>query len=834
MQKRIRARVAAFALASLLFVVPGTVSAAQVQTAKPSGETAAAAQATTVTPDISTVIDKVTPAVVAVIGKPVNPDNNTTGGRFDLAHGTGVIVQSNGVIMTNAHVVKDMTNLIVVTADGTSYPAKTTHYDEDSDLALVKIEATGLPTVSFSKESVKVGDSVVAIGTPISFALRNSVTLGIVSGMDRSVNSMYQLLQTDAAINPGNSGGPLVNLKGEVIGINTMKYTDIGLDNLGFAIPAQTVQYVLDEFMKNGKVLRPYLGLELEESWEAVVGLPTQKALSVTYVEPGSPAAKAGIKEGDSLLSIGTDSPGTLVALNEVLKKYKPGQQVELTLKSGSNTVKKQITLEEAVTDESWKTTSNSTSIDPDEGKTKIGDSQNKWSMKYPSGLVIFDDYQGENSTIFGDAKGEFSFYIRVDDLDTEGITSASLLRTLTYSDKYGTILEKRYVNDATQPYALVTGKASDGTYTQARAYLKNGKLYTVSMYITDSKVFTNKAKLNVFVELMNSFRTSFDTKDPELKDIGQVRHMKKVKTEYGVSFEIPSGWKSVQWADGLQYADSTYGKLLNVSVLSAETGDTAANWAKDEEKTFLDSYAKDYRESSGIKTTTIAGSPAAEDVLSYTLGADWTAMDTFYVIKDKYKFMFQFSYDQTENPQDMADLAQSVIGTIQFDKNLANSSLGYIQDERRETDPNNTFTYNNRNYKYSVKMPSVWWNDLPTYDKDPKEATFLFNGGSVQIVAETKKFDDAVKDRMNVHKQAHQEDSDYTYKSENTTIYGLTAKKFTIQDNVGDIPAQTTEYVFTKGSFTYTLILSLNDAVRTDANVRRMEQVLGSFTFLK
>jgi S1-C subfamily serine protease len=208
--------------------------------------------------DVPKVVSQTSASVVAIIGKPTGTGKAWDKNRYNLAHGTGVIVKSDGVIVTNAHVVKDMHNIVVVISDGKTYTGRTTHMDVESDLALVKIEATGLSAAKLASSSnIQVGETVAAIGTPISFALRNSVTVGIVSGIERSVNSEYQLIQTDAAINPGNSGGALVNMSGEVIGINTLKYTEFGVESLGFAIPMNTVKYVLDHFERYGKVKRP-------------------------------------------------------------------------------------------------------------------------------------------------------------------------------------------------------------------------------------------------------------------------------------------------------------------------------------------------------------------------------------------------------------------------------------------------------------------------------------------------------------------------------------------------------------------------------------------------
>lgn len=296
--------------------------------------------------DIPSVIKKVSPSVVAIIGKP--KDVGSADPRYALAHGTGVIIRADGWIVTNAHVVEDMTNLVVVTADGKKYDAERTHYDEPSDLALVKIKATKLPIAKLAATplNVQVGETVVAIGTPVSFSLRNTATSGILSGMNRSISSAYKLLQTDAAINPGNSGGPLVNMKGEVIGINSLKFVEVGVDNLGFSIPADTVQYVTNHFFKYGHVKRASLGLSLEESWSALIGIPTSDPLTVKTVQSTS-AQKLGIKSGDMLYKVAGKQVSTNVELNELLKAYLPGQQVEVMLQMDGDLVTKKLTLVE-------------------------------------------------------------------------------------------------------------------------------------------------------------------------------------------------------------------------------------------------------------------------------------------------------------------------------------------------------------------------------------------------------------------------------------------------------------------------------------------------------
>ncbi|WP_405142281.1 trypsin-like peptidase domain-containing protein [Paenibacillus sp. FSL H7-0942] len=295
---------------------------------------------------IPKVIETVSPSVVGIIGKSTEvQDGATSDDRYNLAHGTGVIIRSNGWIVTNAHVVDGLTNPVVVTTDGNTYKITKTYSDALSDLALIKINAKSLKPASFAKASqTTVGETVIALGTPISFSLRNSATVGVISGLNRGVEATYRLIQTDTAINPGNSGGPLVNLKGEVVGINSMKFSAVGVESLGFSIPVDTVQYIIDQFFKYGKIKRASLGLQLEESWSAIVGLPTDDPLTITGVL--SPEAKkAKIKEGDVLYSVAGTRVSSVVDINELLKKYLPGQKVKLLMQSDGDIVTRTLVL---------------------------------------------------------------------------------------------------------------------------------------------------------------------------------------------------------------------------------------------------------------------------------------------------------------------------------------------------------------------------------------------------------------------------------------------------------------------------------------------------------
>ncbi|NOU88463.1 trypsin-like serine protease [Paenibacillus sp. LMG 31460] len=794
--------------------------------------------------EVPKVIEKTSPSVVAIIGKPSSDSDRTLDkNRFNLAHGTGVIVESNGVIVTNAHVVKDMKNIVVVTSNGTTYNGHATNIDEESDLALVKIDATGLSPAKFASSSdIKVGETVAAIGTPISFALRNSVTVGIVSGLDRSVNSQYQLIQTDAAINPGNSGGALINMNGEVIGINTMKYADFGVENLGFAIPVDTVKYVLKHFQLYGKVKRPYLGLELEESWEAVVGLPSSTGLRVAYVDPVSPAAGAGIQQDDLFVSIGTSKVKTLVDYNEAIKKYLPGETIEITIQSGNATKSKSVTLGEAQQQETKHTQDAEGSyLDADRGKTKIGDSHYGWSMKYPAGLVKGHQSDDGDSVSFVDAKGDFSLTIKVESNQSDELSPSALLNRLVsddeddYSGAASTILERQYVKREGNPYAKIVGRSGDDGYIQTRGYLHQGSLYTVQLFVSKEH-YNNNFKQNSYNDLLDSFKLSFNDKDESLKDISVYSGGNTTYTnEYGLSFDLPSNWQQGGYTGGSSFFNDDYSQMLQVGVTSASSGDTLGAWVDRQRKQFEDSYAPKYRSMEEPEELTLAGVPALKLTYASTLGNKWSAGYSLFFIKDKYKYVVDVSYPQEEEGATLEDLLKTLTATIKVDKDSMDQELGFIQDLDELMDPNRTVTYKNEKFKYTLQIPEIWTISNSYDSKDQVNKTFLFTGGYLSVGAETKTtYEEMVKEEDAAQKKSQDNDNDYTFTDAEISLFGdLKAKKYEISYASAKIPYKETIYIFNQNNISYTATLRIDDAVRTETNQARLNKAFESFKFL-
>ncbi|NOU94470.1 trypsin-like serine protease [Paenibacillus sp. LMG 31456] len=784
---------------------------------------------------IPAVIQKTTSSVVAIIGKPSNGKDSRERDRYDLAHGTGVIVESNGSILTNAHVVKNMRNINVVTSDGKSYPGKTTHYDEESDLALVKIDAAGLTPATFAAPSdIKVGESVMAIGTPLSFALRNSVTYGIVSGMDRSVQSKYQLIQTDAAINPGNSGGALVNMKGQVIGINTLKYVQYGVDGLGFAIPVDTVQHVLEHFRKYGKVKRPNLGLELGESWEAVVGLPSSNGLEVTYVEPDSPAAKAGIKQGDVLLSIDSKQTLNRVQYNEALKNYLPEQKVRLTVQSGNSTKTVDVVLaEERSNSTNVVQDADGSYIDADQGKTQIGDSHFGWSMKYPAGLIKADQSKGDDNIYLADAKGEFAINILVKEKQSEDLSPLGLLKKLS-GKANSTVLEKRYVEQSPQPYALLVGKRDEaGGYYQIRAFLKEDKIFYIMLMVDEENNYNNEFKRNSYNDLLDTFVLSFDSSNTALKDISAYNTGDTVTTDYGLTFDVPLEWSRQGWGRDMNFGNEDGEQSMSIRVTSAASGDTAKDWAARQERLFTDSYVEGYREMQVLQEISVGGVTALENRYATTMGDKWHQYHVIYIIKDKYKYEVSFSFPKTADGEEINKLIGNFVKSVHFSKEAINSSLGFIQDEKDMLDKKRTVTYTNKKYMYTLHAPESWSEGYQSeFDSPIKQ--FNFEGGSLTVSADDRSGLDEVINRIEQeHKKNADADANYKYNVTDEEMFETTVKKFSTQYKSKNVPYTLNEYVLKKNDVIYTLRQRINDAVKTDEQWQQLEKTLLSIRFL-
>ncbi|MHB1246396.1 MAG: Do family serine endopeptidase [Sulfuriferula sp.] len=252
--------------------------------------------------------------------------------------GSGVIVSSNGYILTNHHVVEAADEIQVALHDGRTVLAKVVGSDPDTDLAVLKVNLTGLPAISFAQpDKGNVGDFVLAIGDP--FGVGQTVTMGIISALERThlgINTFENFIQTDAAINPGNSGGALVNAQGDLIGINSAIYTRTGgSQGIGFAIPVSLVTQIMDQIIKHGSVTRGWIGVEVQDLTPELAEsfkLPSTDGALIAGILKGGPADLAGIKPGDVLIDVNGKSIKDSTSLLRLIAAQTPGQLAKLKL----------------------------------------------------------------------------------------------------------------------------------------------------------------------------------------------------------------------------------------------------------------------------------------------------------------------------------------------------------------------------------------------------------------------------------------------------------------------------------------------------------------------
>ena len=291
--------------------------------------------------------------------------------------GSGFVLTADGYIVTNYHVVKDADTVTVTMYNGDEYNALYVGGDEDYDIAVIKVEATGLQAVTLGDSSnLNVGDHVLAIGNPLG-ELTFSMSGGMVSSVNRTINvdgTPFNMIQTDASINPGNSGGPLLNSYGEVVGIVSAKYSsysDESVEGLGFAIPINDVYAMIEDIMTNGYVTnKPYLGITggtMTEQMAAQYRYDVTSGVFVYSVEEGSAAEKAGLQMGDVITRVDDSSVSSLEDLTAVKKQYSAGDTVTLTVYRQGETITVNLT---------WDATPAETGTDETQNQTTQGSDQ--------------------------------------------------------------------------------------------------------------------------------------------------------------------------------------------------------------------------------------------------------------------------------------------------------------------------------------------------------------------------------------------------------------------------------------------------------------------------
>lgn len=282
------------------------------------------------------VAETVSRAVVRITKKVVVYDWFSRRSRLDeVGSGSGVIFSGDGYIVTNNHVVEGAHELTVTLADGRNFPGEIVGADAVTDLAVVRIGAKELAAARFGdSDKLRVGEVAIAIGNPLGF--ERTVTVGVISGTNRLLRQgeqEFRLIHTDAAINPGNSGGPLVNINGDVVGINTIKVAAEEVEGMGFAIPINDVRRTVSELIKYGRVIRPWLGVGvLDREVAQEYGIELDKGVLVVTVAPGSPGERAGLLKGDVVIALDGQEVNNGTELRQGIRQKKVGDKLELTI----------------------------------------------------------------------------------------------------------------------------------------------------------------------------------------------------------------------------------------------------------------------------------------------------------------------------------------------------------------------------------------------------------------------------------------------------------------------------------------------------------------------
>ncbi|MFH1560105.1 MAG: trypsin-like peptidase domain-containing protein [Chloroflexota bacterium] len=308
-------------------------------------------------PSVSEVVAKVKPSVVSIAVTTLIEECTFFFGCRTVEQdsaGTGVIFDPEGLVVTNNHVVAGASKITVFLVDERTFEAELVGRDPASDLAVIKIPQEDYAAVEFADpDKLKVGDWVIAIGNALALDGGPTVTLGIVGALDRAINTedsrLFDMIQTDAAINPGNSGGPLVNLDGQVVGINTAKTQ--GGEGIGFAVSTFTVVPVVESILEHGRVVFAWLGVGVGGDVTPVIAaqqnLSVSRGVLVSSADLGGPAAAAGVRAGDVIIAFDGAEVNTIKQLQRAIRGYDIGYKAEVTIVRGKETKSFRVTLEE-------------------------------------------------------------------------------------------------------------------------------------------------------------------------------------------------------------------------------------------------------------------------------------------------------------------------------------------------------------------------------------------------------------------------------------------------------------------------------------------------------
>lgn len=474
--------------------------------------------------------------------------------------------------------------------------------------------------------------------------------------------------------------------------------------------------------------------------------------------------------------------------------------------------------------------------INPDEGKTQIGNSYFHWSMKYPSGLVT--SYQSFNGDYveFSDAAGEYTMYISVESISEVNISDEGLLQKLSGQlESNDTILDTKIVRTNGVRYAEIVSKNKVGNYYEDRAYVDSGNIYYLTLKVIKSEDFRNTSKYQVYQNLLNSFKTSFNANDSKLKDLSEIKngYRKYKDDDYGLSLEIPGEWTKVDGNHSMTFKSSDGSHVITLSVSSLADGDSLDAWIKRENNRFTESFVEGSRTISETKSSTLNGIEAKSVKYAFTFGGAWLSDETVYFSKGNYKYSLDFIFPKETGEQaNLQAMVKHVKESVTIDESQFNPALGYIQDPDDIYNGNKIVTVNNNKYHFSLQVPEYWTAGSDNSDTLMK---YSFTGGSLTAsVITTSTMDEYVKtieDGQNFLKNTIPDFK--ILENSYTAMLGQKARKYVTEMTISGIPLTDTVYLISKDNILYQFELVIAKAASTEENLARLNGALLSIQFL-
>lgn len=470
------------------------------------------------------------------------------------------------------------------------------------------------------------------------------------------------------------------------------------------------------------------------------------------------------------------------------------------------------------------------TSVFGDEAKTKVGDSHQRWTMAYPSGLVQeYQSFNGE-SVQFADAKGEYSIYI-TKDTDLVNPEPEDMLDELS-KYTYGVIRDKRLIREDGKVYAKIVERDSDGANVEYRAYLRDGYMTVYIFTVHQEEHYKDSSKAEVYNDLINSFTLEFAANDPEVKDISVIQggYISYKDDDYGISLLVPSDWEQAKMQDYIVFYQTDKEYALYFSMSSLQEGDTTEKWANRHSELFVEDFEQSYRSEETSTVRKIAGETAIVRKVDFNFGDNWRQYTDVFVVKGQYKYNFTFEYNRDDYKKFSAEL-ERMISSISIDPSQVDSAFGYVEDQY-DKDRSALRTISSKDYGFSVKVPRYWSEGSAHNGRDVVEV--LFTGGSFKVTAIRHI---TLQDAINVIEYTFDETSRVNSKFKvvsktPATVNGATGQKFEINSEVEGLPLVGTTYVLQHNQTVYVIAVTLNTGVRSPENLQRVDKAVNSIAF--